>query len=130
MDYFAVIRNTKMSSIISEFGYIDNITDMQKFNTEDKLKREAKALAKAICRFYNVQFKDNIVQEEAKKVEQLFEHNGKQYSWNRETGEYGMEGFMLTPTNFIITYNGHIKISMNPRDMYFGSKQKVKKEEN
>jgi N-acetylmuramoyl-L-alanine amidase len=68
-DYYAVIRNTNMSSIISEFGYIDNIVDVQKFNTEDKLKRQARALAKAICRFYNVQFKDDAIQREENKVE-------------------------------------------------------------
>lgn len=56
-DYYCVIRETNMTAVISEFGYIDSV-DVNKFNTADKQKLEAKAIAKAICRYFNVEFKD------------------------------------------------------------------------
>lgn len=56
-DYYCVIRETSMPAVISEFGYIDS-ADVNKFNTDAKQKAEAKAIAKAICRYFGVTFRD------------------------------------------------------------------------
>jgi N-acetylmuramoyl-L-alanine amidase len=56
-DYYCVIRETSMPAIISEFGYIDS-ADVNKFNTDAKQKAEAKAIAKAICRYFGIIFRD------------------------------------------------------------------------
>lgn len=53
-DYYAVIRQTQMTSIISEFGYIDNSTDAQKFNTHEQRVAEGRAIAIGILNFAGI----------------------------------------------------------------------------
>ncbi len=118
-DYFFMIRNTKMTSIITEGDFI---SDTPKVTSKEFQEDYAKGISRAIVEYFGLQWQDP---KENQKVEQLFEVNGKKYSWNRETGPYGFEGFMLTPTNFVTTFNGHIMTSQNENDFYFGNKKKV-----
>jgi N-acetylmuramoyl-L-alanine amidase len=54
-DYYAVIRQTNMPAVITEFGYIDS-TDFQKFDSDSEQQTEANAIFKGICEYFNVQF--------------------------------------------------------------------------
>lgn len=62
-DYYEVIRGTidKMPSIIGEFAFIDNLKDVNKINTEEKRKEEAKAYAKAILNYLGIKYDDELV---------------------------------------------------------------------
>lgn len=52
-DYYAVIRNTNMPSIICEYGYIDS-GDYIAFDTDQELKGEALLIATALLRFIGI----------------------------------------------------------------------------
>lgn len=56
-DYYSVIRNTNMTAIITEFGYVDS-KDREKFDEEHEIEAQASAIVKGICRFYNVPYKE------------------------------------------------------------------------
>jgi len=43
-DYFAVIRDTHMPAIITEFAYVDNAKDVQAIDSKEDLLLEAKAI--------------------------------------------------------------------------------------
>lgn len=60
-DYYAVIRETSMSAIITEYCFLDS-SDYYKVDSQDKLMNEAKAIAKAICRQLGLVFKDTVEQ--------------------------------------------------------------------
>ncbi|MCD3351776.1 N-acetylmuramoyl-L-alanine amidase [Clostridium botulinum] len=48
-DYLYVIRNTKMPTILNEFGFIDNLGDSQKLKREDIRQKCAEAVVFGIC---------------------------------------------------------------------------------
>lgn len=52
-DYFAVIRGSKMPSIITEFAFLDS-NDRYKIDTVAELKEEGRAIAKAILDFFGL----------------------------------------------------------------------------
>ncbi|MEF9935003.1 MAG: N-acetylmuramoyl-L-alanine amidase [Clostridium sp.] len=52
-DYYLVIRKTKMPSIITEYAFIDS-DDYLNINSNDKLYKEANAIALGICNFLKV----------------------------------------------------------------------------
>ncbi|MCX8074118.1 MAG: N-acetylmuramoyl-L-alanine amidase [Clostridia bacterium] len=58
-DYFAVIRNTKAPSVITEFCFLDSKDNQIIDSLEEQLK-EAKAIAKGICRVLSIKYNDSI----------------------------------------------------------------------
>lgn len=58
-DYYGIIRESNMPVIITEFAFIDNPEDIIMINSIEKLKKEAEAIARGICKFYNVEFLAN-----------------------------------------------------------------------
>jgi hypothetical protein len=62
-DYYAVIRDTDMTAIITEFGYIDS-KDREKFDEEHEIETQAIAITKGICKFYNIVYIDYKEDEE------------------------------------------------------------------
>ena len=54
VDYYSVIRNSNMTTIITEFAFLDNVEDYKKINTIEKQHQEAEAVAKAVCSYYNL----------------------------------------------------------------------------
>lgn len=62
-DYYYVIKYTNMPAIITEYAFIDTI-DYNAIDTQQEQINEAYAIAKAVCKFAGVVFKDNIAIEE------------------------------------------------------------------
>jgi len=56
-DYYYIIRETKMPSVISEFAFIDS-KDADAMDTQEELLAGAKAIAKAVCRQLSTEFKE------------------------------------------------------------------------
>lgn len=56
-DFFGFIRMTNMESLITEFAFIDS-PDHQIIDSVGEQYAEAKAIAKAICSFYGVDFRE------------------------------------------------------------------------
>lgn len=64
-DYYAVIRETNMPAIISEYCYLDNPTDFAKINDLNEQDLEAEAITRGVCKLFGinpVMSKDEIVQ--------------------------------------------------------------------
>lgn len=55
-DYFAVIRDSNMPSIIAEFAYVDSV-DSKKIDTEPERLLEATAIAKGILETLGIKYK-------------------------------------------------------------------------
>jgi hypothetical protein len=60
-DYYVVIRQTKMAACIGEYGFMDS-SDYTNFDTNEELMNKAEAWARAICKYYNVKFMEQISQ--------------------------------------------------------------------
>lgn len=58
-DYFGVIRDTHMPSVITEYGFIDNEVDIKSFNNEEGAKLEAISICKGILTTLGVVYKGN-----------------------------------------------------------------------
>lgn len=54
-DYYGFIRGTIPPAIISEFAFLDNISDVE---IAKQIDLQAKAIAKAHCRYYGIEYKD------------------------------------------------------------------------
>lgn len=52
-DYYAVIKNTKMPAIITEFAFLDTV-DVQAVDTNEELHAEAAAICEAVCEYLGV----------------------------------------------------------------------------
>ena len=61
-DYYAIIRNgleQKIPSILIEHAFVDSEMDYRKFlNSDEKIKRNAEADARALARYYQLEKKD------------------------------------------------------------------------
>lgn len=57
-DYYTVINKTIAPAIITEFGFIDT-DDVEIFDTTSELHNEATAIAKGVCDYYNVDYKED-----------------------------------------------------------------------
>lgn len=53
-DYYAFIRNTKMTALILEGVFVDNKEDAEMANTDYKCKRFGEAYAKGILKYFNI----------------------------------------------------------------------------
>lgn len=60
-DYYAVIRGTNMTAVITEFGFMDS-KDYESFDTQKELELEAIAIFNAICNFYNIIPKNELLE--------------------------------------------------------------------
>ena len=56
-DYYCVIRETRMTAVITEFAFIDNSEDAKKVDTKAELMAEARAIADGILTFIGVKMK-------------------------------------------------------------------------
>lgn len=59
-DYYAVIRQTNMPAVISEFAFMDT-DDFYKIATDEQQMQEVVALAKAFCKYFGVIFEQQPV---------------------------------------------------------------------
>ena len=57
-DYYQVIRDTKMTAIITEFAFIDS-SDVNEINTAEKLTSEGDAIAKGVADYLGVSMTDD-----------------------------------------------------------------------
>ncbi|MBW2002991.1 MAG: N-acetylmuramoyl-L-alanine amidase [Deltaproteobacteria bacterium] len=53
-DWYGVVRYTKMPAIITEFAFIDNPEDYKKIDEPADCEAEAKAIYKALCKYYDI----------------------------------------------------------------------------
>lgn len=61
-DYYAVIRNTSMPSIITEFAFLDS-KDFEAIDTITEQLAEAKAIYNAVCRFAGVDITEPVAKK-------------------------------------------------------------------
>lgn len=100
-DYFCVIRETKMSAIITEYAYIDS-DDVNAVNTDEGLDREARAIVKGLCNYLNIQFGGDLLNTDSDtqpQQEQLQE--SPQPHWAQKYFDYLNEsGLVIEETRF------------------------------
>jgi hypothetical protein len=53
-DYYGVIRGTRMPAIINEFGFVDNPTDYEAFDTEAELIQEGRYIAVGLLKIVGI----------------------------------------------------------------------------
>ena len=53
-DYYEVIRDTLMSSIITEYAFVDNATDFQAIDTDAKLLAEGDVIATGVANYLGI----------------------------------------------------------------------------
>jgi len=66
-DYYAVIRASKMPTVITEFAFMDS-DDFHNINSDDKLKNEAIAIGKAICNVLGITPRETVLKGQLYRV--------------------------------------------------------------
>lgn len=61
-DYFGMIRQTNMPTVITEFGFMDNPADFAQFDEQQELMLEAEAIARACLTYVGKSFRDGLDQ--------------------------------------------------------------------
>lgn len=74
LDWYGIIRYTKAIAIITEYAFLDSV-DIEIVDEIHEQKKEALAIAKGVCKYYNVNFKDENITEDSenlrKKIQEL-----------------------------------------------------------
>lgn len=52
-DFYGIIRHTTMPAIITEYAFIDNMTDREMINSVEKLEKEGRAIANGIISYFS-----------------------------------------------------------------------------
>lgn len=68
-DYFAVIRLAKCPSIITEYCFLDNENDNDIVDSEEKIKKEAIAIAKGLLKTIGIQYNQNNIENNKEEYE-------------------------------------------------------------
>lgn len=89
---FQVLRETTMPAILCECGFMDNLKEAKLMLDQEYQLKCARAIAKGICRYFRVEFKEPVVQEEEKADIIKLNLHGR---------ELQVEGIFENKTNYI-----------------------------
>ncbi|MGJ0848074.1 N-acetylmuramoyl-L-alanine amidase family protein, partial [Tissierella praeacuta] len=74
---FQVLRETKMVSILAECGFMDNIEEAKLMLDENYQMKCARAIAKGICKYFGVEYKE--------------EKKDEPSQWGKDDWEWGIK---------------------------------------
>lgn len=95
---FQILRETKMPSILCECGFMDNLEEAQLMLDEEYQWKCARAMAKGICKYFNVEYKEYKVEVKKLYRVQVGAYSKKENAENmlKELEKAGFKGFITT----------------------------------
>ncbi len=93
---FQILRETKMPSILCECGFMDNLEEAQLMLDEEYQWKCARAMAKGICKYFNVEYKEYKVEVKKLYRVQVGAYSKKENAENmlKELEKAGFKGFI------------------------------------